>query len=710
MVTRLPYGSWPSPISAEQLAVGGNRLGVPRWIGDQLWWTEGLASEGGRQAIVRTAGPVTEQTSTPQTVTVLPAPFNARSRVHEYGGSSWTAIADDGARSSRVATGSLSESPEVIAERERTDAAVPLILFVNFTDQRIYRFREGQEPVPISPAGTEVPAAGGPALRWAQPTPVRLSDGAQEVWWVCEQHHEGTDDTGAPLIERYIASVPMDGSAAEDAAAVRRITDSSRFVADPQLSPDGTRLAWISWEHPQMPWDGTELHVGELADHGAGVVVVNETVVDGDAAVSVLNPRWRGDDELIYLSDRSGWWNPWSLAMGRAPQQILADAQEYAGPLWQLGMSWLEPLDADRMLSIHGTALDKLGVLDLTSGQIHQLGLPHTAIGSVTLREDGLLAVYGVRNDDFAAISTAQLHSDHGGSALSGLSTIRSSRDDAPDPDLLPTPEPITVTDGQGQQVHAVLYRPHQAGYQGPEDELPPFIAQVHGGPTGKASVGLSLAIAYYTSRGIGVVDINYGGSTGFGRDYRDRLKGQWGVVDVQDTVAVMEHLVDQGIADKSRLGIEGGSAGGWTTLACLTRTGTFAAGVSQFGVADAVALAQDTHDFESRYLDQLIGRYPEDEHIYRERAPLNHVDSLSCPVLLLQGDEDPIVPPNQAEKFRDAMAAKGIPHAYLLFAGEQHGFRKAENIIASFEAALSFYGEVFGFATPGIPHLELSR
>ncbi|WP_328821779.1 S9 family peptidase [Nesterenkonia haasae] len=205
------------------------------------------------------------------------------------------------------------------------------------------------------------------------------------------------------------------------------------------------------------------------------------------------------------------------------------------------------------------------------------------------------------------------------------------------------------------------------------------------------------------------MVDINYGGSTGFGRAYRDRLKGQWGVVDVEDTVAVMAHLVDAGLADPGRLGIEGGSAGGWTTLACLTRTDAFRAGVSSFGVADAVALAQDTHDFESRYLDQLIGRYPEDEHIYRERAPLNHVDSLSCPVLLLQGDEDPIVPPNQAEMFRDALMAKGIPHAYLLFEGEQHGFRKVENIVASHEASLSFYGQVFGFETPGIPRLALT-
>lgn len=683
---RLPYGSWPSPITAEQLAVGGNRLGSPTWVGEQLWWIEGLAAEGGRQAIVRTtadpaSAPSSESSEWSQTVTVLPAPFNARSRVHEYGGACWTAVDTD-------------------------DPAGPLVLFVNFADQRIYRFHEGQRPVAISPVGPEVDSAHGPSLRWAQPTQVTLSDGTEEVWWVCEHHHDDVDPAGAPLIERYIAAVPLDGSAAEDLAAVRRVTPSSRFIADPQLSPEGAHLSWISWEHPQMPWDGTALHIGGLREG----VVVEESVVDGGPNTSVLNPRWRSAEELIYLSDRSGWWNPWSVRLGEKPRQLLQEEQEYAGPLWQVGMSWLEVIDADHALTVHGTATDHLGVLNLNQGTVTELGLPATALAAVSHREDGVIALHGVSAEEFAAISVARLVNGQGRWAVTELQTVRSSRDDAPDPGLLPVPEPITVLSESGQEVHAVLYRPRQRGCAAPEGELPPFIAQVHGGPTGKASVGLSLAVAYYTSRGIGVVDINYGGSTGFGRAYRDRLKQQWGVVDVEDTVTVMRHLVNAGIADGARLGIEGGSAGGWTTLACLTRTDMFAAGVSSFGVADAVALAQDTHDFESRYLDQLIGRYPEDEQIYRERAPLHHVDSLSCPVLLLQGDEDPIVPPNQAEAFRDAMAAKGIPHAYLLFEGEQHGFRKAENIVASFEASLSFYGQIFGFEPPGIPPLHLTR
>ncbi|GAB3192523.1 S9 family peptidase [Nesterenkonia suensis] len=686
----LPYGQWPSTITAEQLALGGNRVSAPTLVGEHLWWTEGLAAEAGRQAIVRSAAPVplpgadSDGPAPVETVTVLPAPYNARSRVHEYGGASWLAI-DDGRDS-------------------------PLILFVNFADQRIHRFREGEDPTPLSPIGQTVASAGGPSLRWAQPLHVPRPGQGDEVWWICEDHTRGSG------IERYIAAVPLDGSAADDAALIRQVTPASRFVAHPRVSPDGAHLAWICWEHPQMPWDGTELHVGRLE---AGVVV-EDTVADGDTETSVLQPEWRDAERLIYLCDRTGWWSPWSLTVGADPEPVLpageVAAQEFAGPLWQLGQRWLTPLDADTALVVHGTAVDRLGVLDISAGTVTDLDLPHTLIAGVVYRADGLLAFAGMSPEEFPGVHAGVLV---GGSAadgaapgrrVEGLRTVRSSRDDAPDPGLLPVPEPITVTSEEGQDIHAVLYRPRNTGAQAPSGELPPFIAQVHGGPTGQAAVGLSLAIAYYTSRGIGVVDINYGGSTGFGRAYRDRLKGQWGVVDVEDTAEVMRHLEREGIADGQRLGIEGGSAGGWTTLACLTRTDVFAAGVSSFGVADAVALAQDTHDFESRYLDGLIGRYPEDEHIYVERAPLNHVDSLSCPVLLLQGDEDPIVPPNQAEMFRDALAAKGIPHAYLLFEGEQHGFRKAEHIIAAQEASLSFYGQVFGFEPPGVPRLELTR
>ncbi|MFD4008060.1 prolyl oligopeptidase family serine peptidase [Brachybacterium paraconglomeratum] len=734
MVTTLPYGSWPSPLTADLLATGGTRLGSPRLVGREVWWSEGIATEGGRQAIVRTAGPVAlppaegaegqpAATGPTDRVTVLPAPFNARSRVHEYGGSSWSVVPAPG-----------------------LDGQGPLVVFVNFADQRAYALREGQQPRPLTPVGPEVASAHGPSLRWADPTVVTLADGTTEVWWVCEDHTGGEegpriDADGAPHIERSIVAVPLDGSAAVDPAALRRITPASRFVAHPRLSPDGTRLAWISWEHPQMPWDGTELHVAPLLDGSAG----EGEIIAGGTDVSVLQPEWLDDEGLLFLSDVTGWWNPWTWSSADGARQVLEREEEFAGPMWALGTTWYQVLDADRALVQHGRAATSLSVLRISTGELAPLDCPLTEVGGMQRREDGLLVLAGASPTAFGAIHLAELRLEEGSAeadppadpsdaapaaastggapsaaesgappsavpSLSPLTLLRSSRDDAPDPGLLPEAESIEVPLADGGVVHAIVHRPRQEGLAGREGELPPFIAQVHGGPTAHVPPVLSLPVAYYTSRGLGVVVVNYGGSSGYGRAYRDRLKGQWGVVDVQDTVAVMEHLVAEGIADGKRLAIEGGSAGGWTTLACLTRTDAFAAGVSSFGVAELEQFRLDTHDFESRYIDGLVGPYPERRDLYVERAPLSHVDELEVPVLLLQGDEDRIVPPSQSEAFRDALAAKGIPHAYLLFEGEQHGFRKAETIVTAIEASLSFYGQVLGFSPACVPVLALER
>lgn len=734
MVTTLPYGSWPSPLTADLLATGGTRLGSPRLVGREVWWSEGIATEGGRQAIVRTAGPVAlppaegaegqpAATGPTDRVTVLPAPFNARSRVHEYGGSSWSVVPAPG-----------------------LDGQGPLVVFVNFADQRAYALREGQQPRPLTPVGPEVESAHGPSMRWADPTVVTLADGTTEVWWVCEDHTGGeegprTDADGAPHIERSIVAVPLDGSAAEDPAALRRITPASRFVAHPRLSPDGTRLAWISWEHPQMPWDGTELHVAPLIGGSAG----EGEIIAGGTDVSVLQPEWLDDERLMFLSDVTGWWNPWTWSSADGARQVLEREEEFAGPMWALGTTWYQVLDADRALVQHGRAATSLSVLRISTGELAPLDCPLTEVGGMQRREDGLLVLAGASPTAFGAIHLAELRLEEGSAeadppadpsdaapaaastggapsaaesgappsavpSLSPLTLLRSSRDDAPDPGLLPEAESIEVPLADGGVVHAIVHRPRQEGLAGREGELPPFIAQVHGGPTAHVPPVLSLPVAYYTSRGLGVVVVNYGGSSGYGRAYRDRLKGQWGVVDVQDTVAVMEHLVAEGIADGKRLAIEGGSAGGWTTLACLTRTDAFAAGVSSYGVAELEQFRLDTHDFESRYIDGLVGPYPERRDLYVERAPLSHVDELEVPVLLLQGDEDRIVPPSQSEAFRDALAAKGIPHAYLLFEGEQHGFRKAETIVTAIEASLSFYGQVLGFSPACVPVLALER
>ncbi|MFB0833846.1 dipeptidyl-peptidase 5 [Arthrobacter halodurans] len=716
MTLRAAYGSWPSPITARQLAVGTVPLGSPGFAGDELWWLEGRPAEGGRMTILAQAryGGAARDAARAEPRELVKAPFNVRSRVNEYGGTPWASVELGG--------------------RHR-------LVFVNFADQRAYLLDPaGGGPRPLTPVSTGTDG-GDPALRFAEFTRSAGADGtdAVELLAQCEDHR-GT------RIERYVVAIPLDGSAAADAGALRRVTPSSRFVAGARVSPDGRRIAWICWEHPQMPWDGTVLRVADLRDG----VATGVRDVAGSASESVLQPEWLDDGTLVFVSDRSGWWNLYAQSVegGAGPARPLCPLEEeFAGPLWQVGTAWYRVLDAGRLLVAHGTHGMRLGVLDVESGRLTDLDLPFTHALPAAVRALGpagdLPAADLPAQDPYAGDLPAQdpyagdlptqdlpagdppVEGPPGGARdgaaprfevlatsttldagdgirLIDLETgavrdVRLALADRPDPDLLPEVRSMEFPTPDGP-VYANVYAPRMAGYAGLEGELPPFVAFVHGGPTSQARAGLSLGIAYYTSRGIGVVDVNYGGSTGYGRAYRERLKGQWGVVDVADTVAVMDGLVAAGIADGRRLAIEGGSAGGWTALACLTSTDTFDAGVSRYGVADLEALVTDTHDFESRYLEGLVGPWPEARELYRDRAPVNHVDGLSCPVLLLQGDEDRVVPPSQSQAFADALAAKGIPHAYVLFAGEQHGFRRAENIVKAYELTLAFYARVFGF------------
>ena len=527
---------------------------------------------------------------------------------------------------------------------------------------------------------------GDPRLRFAEIIP-----GAEPgtVLAVCEDHRGE--------LRRYIASVPLDGSAAHDAAALREAGPSSRFVAAPRLSPDGSRLSWISWEHPQMPWDGTELHVADLVDG----IAANDTVLAGSAAESVLQPEWLSDGELVFASDRSGWWNLYSHVLETGEQRALCPREEeFAGPLWALGQNWYKVESGHSLLVTHGTHGTALARLDLDTGELAELELPFTRISPSALDGHRMLATATslVEGDGLRLVDLETLEARNIALSLAGL----------PDAEALPHARAMEFATADGSPVYAHVYSPRLGDHTGPDGEKPPFVAFVHGGPTSQAFAQLSLSIAYYTSRGIGVVDVNYGGSTGFGRAYRERLRGQWGIVDVQDTVAVMEGLVAAGLADGNRLAIEGGSAGGWTVLNALTTTKAFAAGISRYGVSDLVGLVTDTHDFESRYMESLVGPYPQAAELYAERAPINHVDDISCPVLLLQGDEDRVVPPAQSQVVADALAANGVPHAYVLYAGEQHGFRRMENIVNALETSLGFYAAVFGFDAD-VPKLELS-
>ncbi len=643
-ITTAPYGTWQSPISAAALAAGAHPVGGGCFVAEQVWWSELRPEESGRYVIRRLS-------ALGEAEDVLPAPWNARTRVHEYGGGAWTV--DDGT-----------------------------LVFAEFTDQRLYLLAPGDhEPTPLTPEPA-VPAG----ERYADLTVV-----GSEVWAVRERH--AADGS----VTRDLCAVPLDGSAA--AGSLRTVVAGSDFLAFPRVSRDGSMLAWIAWDHPQMPWDGTELRVAPMLPDGT--CGPSRTVL-GSTTESVLQPEWSGDSELTLISDRTGWWNLYRVQLGSGEVEALCPrAEEFAGPLWELGERWYELLADGTILTTRTLGTDRLGVLDPATGVLTDLDL-----GAVSAL--GLLGVSG----DRALLLSA------GSQVATGLRTlalgsavwtdVRLNVDALPDPQYLPIAETMTFAGPGGRDVHALVYPPRNGDFAAPPGELAPYVAFVHGGPTAKVSATVDLTKAYFTSRGIGVVDVNYGGSTGYGREYRERLRGQWGIVDVQDTVAAVQGLAAAGLADPARLAIEGGSAGGWTVLASLTGTDVFACGVSYFGVAELLKFAEETHDFESRYLDGLIGPLPEARQLYVDRAPLSHVDELSCPVLLLQGLDDPVVPPSQAERFVEALVRKGIPHAYRAYPGESHGFRRAENIIDSRESELSFYGQVMGFEPVGVPRLEL--
>lgn len=649
----LPYGEWPSPISAADLARSGMVLGFVASLGDEIWWGETRPWESGRATVIR-------RRADGVVVDALPQPWHARTRVHEYGGKAWLPVpAEDGHGASLV--------------------------FAHWDDQRLYLLEDGSdEPRPLTPDPAE-PAA----LRYADP--VLTGDGT-EVLCVREAHRDGR-------VIRHIVSVPLDGSAATDDKRIRDVAGGSDFLAFPRISPDGRRIAWIAWDHPRMPWDGTELRVASLE---GGVAVSARTLLGGPEE-SVLQPEWADDGTLYAISDRGGWWNLHRIRVDSGEVQPLCSREEeFAFPMWLLGWVSYAVLRDGRLAVVHGTGTYSLGVLDPTTGVLTDLDLPFT-VWSPTLSV-GNRGVLGVAGSAQEPLTVVRVDPDAG-----VVKRLRASTDRIPEPDYLPQPRSEALSGPHGRMVHAHIYPPRNAQVRAPDTASPPYVVFVHGGPTAQSFPVLSLDIAYFTSRGIGVIDVDYGGSSGYGRAYRQLLNGQWGVVDVEDCVAAARALVDRGDADGARVAIRGGSAGGWTTLAALTSTDFFAAGVSYFGVADPLRFVQSTHDFESRYLDGLIGPLPQARAVYAERSPLSHVDRLACPVLLLQGSEDEVVPRSQSLMFRDALAIKRIPHAYIEFEGEQHGFRKESSIIAAHEAELSFYGQVFGFDPPEVPRLELS-
>ncbi|MGY6021377.1 prolyl oligopeptidase family serine peptidase [Streptomyces spinosirectus] len=647
----LAYGSWPSPIHAALAAAHDGRPEFVGFVGDEAWWTEPRPAEGGRRTLVRRRADGSEET-------VLPAPWNVRSRVIEYGGQPWAGAVVDGR---------------------------PLVVFVNFADQRLYRCEPGSDPRPLTPVS---PVGGG--LRWAEP---QVLTERGEVWGVLEEF-TGDEPTD---VRRVPAAVPLDGSAAEDRDAVRELTDARhRFVTGPRLSPDGRRAAWLAWDHPRMPWDGTELIVAGIDE--AGTFRQARTVAGG-ADESIAQAEWAADGALLYASDRTGWWN-----LYRDGVPLCAREEEFGGPLWKLGQRWFAPLPGGPIAVVHGRGATALGILDPETGEVVDAAGPWTEFAST-------LAVHGERVVTVGASPRSAYEVVELDTRTGRARVIGAEHDDAVDPAYYPEPQIRTFTGPAGRDIHAHIYPPHNPRCVAPGEELPPYVVWVHGGPTSRAPLVLDLEIAYFTSRGIGVAEVNYGGSTGHGREYRNRLREQWGVVDVEDCAAVALALAEEGTADRARLAIRGGSAGGWTSAASLAATDVYACGTILYPILDLAGWgAGETHDFESQYLETLVGPLAEVPGRYAERSPAEHADRITAPFLLLQGLDDVICPPAQCERFLERMEGRRVPHAYIAFEGEGHGFRRADTMIRVLESELSLYAQVFGLSPQGVPTLELSK
>ncbi|HEX8684425.1 MAG TPA: S9 family peptidase [Ardenticatenaceae bacterium] len=621
-----PYGSWKSPVTSDLIVAGSISLSGVMLDGEDVYWIETRPTEGGRNVVVQWTpeGRVVERT---------PLPFNARTRVHEYGGGSY-------------------------AVRDGT------LYFSNFADQGLYRQEPGAEPERLTSAS---------GFRFADAIVDRLHG---RLLCVREDHTSGQEAVNT------LASVDLEGDEAGEV-----LVSGNDFYAAPRLSPERSRAAWLTWNHPNMPWDGTELWVAEVATDGT---LHNAERVAGGVDESIFQPEWSPDGVLHFVSDRTGWWNLYRWREGEVEPLYEMEA-EFGLPQWVFGLSAYDFAAANDIVCIYTrNGVDHLARLDTAAGTLEVIEVPYT-----TMR--------GIRVSAGKAVFLAGSPTTHWCVVRLDLTTgeqevLRRASDLEIDEGYLSNPRAIEFPTEEGLTAHGFFYPPQNRDYAAPEGERPPLLVISHGGPTSATVSVLSLAIQFWTSRGFGVLDVNYGGSTGYGRAYRQRLNGQWGVVDVDDCVNGARYLTREGAVDGERLAIRGGSAGGYTTLCALTFRDFFHAGASHFGVSDAEALAEETHKFESRYLDQLIGPYPARRDLYYERSPINFTERLNRPTIFFQGLDDPVVPPNQAERMVEALREKGVPVAYVAFEGEQHGFRRAENIKRALDGELYFYSRIFGF------------
>ncbi|HYP29558.1 MAG TPA: S9 family peptidase [Blastocatellia bacterium] len=620
-----PYGSWKSPITSDVIVAGVVRLSEPTPSGSDTFWVESRPSEQGRNVLVR-------RTPDGRVADVTPAPFNVRTTVHEYGGGAF------------------------IIDRSR-------VYFSNYSDQKLYVQEIGSEPKPLTHSEH---------MRYADGVIDRRNNRI-----ICVREDHTTSDTNAM---NTLAGVDLETG--DEAVLV----SGNDFYSSPRLSPDGGRLAWLTWDHPNMPWDGSELWVAEVKEDGS---LGHRERVAGGPDESIAQPEWSPEGDLCFISDRTGWWNIYEMRGGKT-EPVCEKDSEFARPQWVFRMSSYT-VQAGRIICVFNErGRWQVAKIDRETRRLERVETPYTEIAYVQAEGDRVVFLGGAPSES-AVIAQLDLSARR-------VEALRQSSSIKIDAEYLSVPEAIEFPTENGLTAHAFYYAPANPGFAAPEGERPPLLVISHGGPTSSASTTLEPMIQYWTSRGIAVLDVNYGGSSGYGREYRRRLNGNWGVVDVDDCINGARYLVERGLADRDRLIIRGGSAGGYTTLAALTFHDFFKAGASYYGISDLEALEVDSHKFEARYNNSLIGPYPEQRDLYRARSPIHFTERLSCPLIIFQGLEDKVVPPNQAEKMFEAVRAKGLPVAYVPFEGEQHGFRKAENIKRALDGELYFYSRVFGF------------
>ncbi|MGB2924906.1 MAG: S9 family peptidase [Limnothrix sp.] len=621
------YGSWRSPITSDLIVSSSIGLGAVAWAGETLYWLEGRPQEKGRSVLVRRNADGTEQDITPKE-------FNVRTRVHEYGGGAFL-ITDD-----------------------------ETVYFSNDGDRRIYVQKKDATPQVLTPENQR---------RYAD---FILDSQNNRLICVSEDHAEAGHEPKNDIV-----------AIALDSGEISVLVEGNDFYTSPRLSPDGKTLAWVSWDHPDMPWDNSQLWTATIAENSS---LGEKKLIAGDTEESVVEPRWSPDGVLYFSGDRHGYWNFYRVVKGEIEAVYPAEA-EFGYPHWVFGESILGFDDAETLVCTyndHGTW--KLAKIDTATKDFTPISVPYSSISYLQVSGENIAFIGGSATLP-TAIATLDL-------ATGEIQRIKEASTLQVDQGYLSAPQPIEFPTENGLTAHAWYYPPTNKDFAAPENAAPPLLVKSHGGPTAMAGSSLSLRIQYWTSRGFAFVDVNYGGSTGYGRKYHQRLDGNWGIVDVQDCVNVAKYLVEKGLADENKLAIAGGSAGGYTTLAALTFYDVFKAGASYYGISDLEVLATDTHKFEARYLDRLIGKYPEEKEKYVSRSPIHFTEKLACPAIFFQGLEDKVVPPNQAQMMVDAIEAKGLPVAYVSFEGEQHGFRQAANIKKALDSEFYFYSQIFGF------------